>query len=75
MKGRSYAGYFKAMWDTAAGVVRLQCLVGGGCKGKPVSYHVVGKSGEHTFPFANAYNHLLAGGRSCCWSTSTSATW
>ena len=56
----SYAGYFKAMWDTAAGVVRLQCLVGGGCKGKPVSFHVVGKSGEHTFPFANAYNHLLA---------------
>ena len=56
----SYAGYFQAIWDTAAGVVRLQCLVGGGCKVKPVSYHVKGKAGEHTFPFTNASNHLLA---------------
>ena len=49
----AYVPYFKPVWDTTAGRLKLKCVC---CKTGPISYHVVGP--KHTFPFSNALEHL-----------------
>ena len=49
----AYVPYFKPVWDATAGRLKLKCVC---CKTGPISYHVFGA--KHTFPFANALDHL-----------------
>jgi hypothetical protein len=49
----AYKPYFKPVWDATLGRLKLKCVC---CKTGPISYHVFGA--KHTFPFANALDHL-----------------
>jgi hypothetical protein len=49
----AYKPYFKPVWDDTLGRLKLKCVC---CKTGPISYHVFGA--KHTFPFANALDHL-----------------
>jgi len=59
-KKAAYACFFTPKVDPTTGRMMLQCDLSGCKLTKPISYEVADKDGVSSFPFTNAFNHLVA---------------